>query len=253
MSDFISEAISAIWNNPLLLGIAASLIAAFIAWIVKCLVYARKESRPSIESSQHNEKNDGALSTVIGSDNIVSQTINYGSIPKKDDSLDDGFEKIDATRVVAQRLRDAIDLLNEDVCNEIDAIWIAKEVLGEESFASVQSYLNAELAPPFGFFESFSTFFGIDSKWLMFGRGNPFPLKYAFSSQDFKKQIESVNPEGIFFALDKSERRRAIIILKRNDYSYQVVGRSDWPLAIHDSRGQQNVGTTGLYGIGDFF
>lgn len=253
MSDFVSEVISIVWENPLLIGIVASLIAAFIVWIVRCFIYGRQKGESSIELNQHSEQNDGALSNVIGSGNIVSQTINYESIPKRDDSFDDSFEKIDARRVVAQRLRDAIDLLNEDVCNEIDAIWVAKEVLGEESFAAVQSYLNAELAPPFSFLEDFAAFFGINPHWLVFGKGTPFPIEHAFNSRDFINQIDDVNPEGIFFALDKSERRRAIIVLRRNDYSYQVVGRSDWPLAIHDSQGQQNVGAGELYGIVEFY
>lgn len=253
MSGFILEAISVVRENPLLIGIAASLIAAFIVWIVRRFIYGQHKGESSIELNQYGEQNEGTLSNVIGSGNIVSQTINYESIYERDDSFDDSFEKIDARRVVAQRLRDAIDLLNEDVCNEIDAIWVAKEVLGEESFAVVQSYLNAELAPPFSFLESFSSFFGISPEWLTYGRGNPFPLEYVYSLQEFTGQIIKANPIAVYFVLEKSEKRRALIVLGKSEYAYQVAGHSDWPLAICDSQGRQNVGATGLGAIVVFF
>ena len=156
---------------------------------------------------------------------------------------------------IAQRLAQVIEAINSGhmLSESIDAPYIAEHICHDDDFDRVEQYLNGTSDQSFTFLNKFAEYFKVDQKWLKSGKGVPFPMRRASSPLGCLQMIEETKPKAIYFALDTSERKRAVLILEISDYAYMTIGCDDWPLALRNSTGEANVGCGGRHNILEFY
>lgn len=156
---------------------------------------------------------------------------------------------------IAGRLSESLILINKALpqFDQMDIPQIADKILHYDSFEQVEGYFDGTLAQPFKFLQDYSEAFGVSYEWLRSGEGKPFPMIHARSLEDYKDELEKARPRSIYFVLEESEKKRAVLVLKISEYCYRTLGNSGTYLALRNKDHSWSMGGEGKSDILCFF
>ncbi|MFW5762144.1 MAG: hypothetical protein ACOCXH_14310 [Cyclobacteriaceae bacterium] len=119
------------------------------------------------------------------------------------------------------RLKQAVDIIFEHIKYPLDKV--AYE-LGLNSETAFKELLNGTKEPKFEFLERFALQFGVNKDWLISGEGTLFRVgEYQRYATGYLDIIINAKPESVYLIRENSETGRTGIVLKLDQWNYQVL------------------------------
>lgn len=145
-------------------------------------------------------------------------------------NTDHGIE----VQLLAKRFGRVLELMNEG--RHYDKYTIAKlaQLLKLRKISELENVFEGKDEPSFEFIEDFCKTFGINREWLTEGKWAPYynANLVHFDPLDYFDDIRTLDPEGIYFILCKSEVGEAFIVLKFADWKFQIFDQI-WHISDH--------------------
>ena len=150
---------------------------------------------------------------------------------KKQDEQLDSLEKdapIELTPTVelpstTVRLKQAVDIIFEHI--EYPLNKIAYE-LGLNSETAFKDLLDGAKEPEFHFLEKIALQYGVNKEWLISGEGTLFKVgEYQLYATGYLNTIINAKPKAVYLIRENSEIGRTGIVLKLDQWNYQILGK----------------------------
>lgn len=240
----------------------ASAVATVFLFVYKRAKRKYKRTKEKRMPDSMRESTDNTRMTAFSSGDgntitFVNSQVTMGSAPKTINLADNqSASQSSISAMIAQRLTQIIEAINDSrpaFSKSVDVVYIARNVCHDDDFEKAERYLNGTAVQSFAFLDEFSEHFGANRNWIESGERTPFPMCFVSSPLDCLKVIEETKPRSVYFVLDNSERKRAVLILEVSEYAYVTIGNGDWPLALRTSTGCPNVGGGGRSNIFKFY
>lgn len=148
---------------------------------------------------------------------------------------------------ISRRMQEAIRLLREDQLSiESFSDTQIAEVLGLDKVSDLKKLLNGTDEPSFKLLDQFSDYYGLNNNWLKHGESSPFRLSESplFTDHDFISELQSHEPEIIYFVRNDSEEAEITIVMKLANKKYVT-----YPYVVNLS---SHVGGTGRMQLARF-
>lgn len=140
---------------------------------------------------------------------------------------------------LTQRFQYVLELMNYNSCYGGFTIAQLAKIMNLDKISTLEKYATGEEEPSFAFLKKFCETFAINYEWMTEGTKKPFcnNQNIRFDLIDYYQEIESLQPEKIYFIRCDNEVSEFFIVLKLADWNYQICQRT-WHLSDH-------VGSTG--------
>ena len=182
------------------------------------------------------------ISHYIINKKVAKSKVNETSTPVV---IDTGEKPMPYRKQVAVRLLDTIDLLSLNY-NKIQLSEISHQ-LDFLPVSLIEDYFRGEIEPSKKFIEEYAEHYGLNVNWLRHGKGQKFVKydKFPIYPEAYRQDIDTLEPEQIFFVRSTGENGEAGILLKMTSTKFIVLPRTYYL--------SSNVGATGQLQIESFY
>ncbi|MFV5523750.1 hypothetical protein VXQ23_03515 [Acinetobacter variabilis] len=143
---------------------------------------------------------------------------------------------------ISNRLQLALKLMNESR-DEKFTIAEFSRILNLEKVSNLEKYFLDKEEPSFEFLEKYTNEFGLSSRWLIEGKGNPFKHdeEIYIDMFDCLEKINELNPSIIYFIRANNVKGETCIAVEVNEHCHVVLNTT-----VHFSKQNGYGGTRQL-------
>lgn len=159
---------------------------------------------------------------------------------------DSSLDNITEVASIIRRLNKFLKLLNENRQHDLFTIAKLAQIMGLKSVGELENYFTGKAEPNFEFLKQFCDIFGVNYSWLLEEKGQPFHT-YKQTNYDpfmYYSYIEDMKPESIYFIRSDNEYGYTFIVLKINNWKYEIIHRI-WNISSYVGSG----GESQIYGM----
>jgi len=172
--------------------------------------------------------------------NNTTQKLTKSCLPIIENEIETNISGF-AFPVISSRLQYALNTLNGEFTYQSSySISKIAEDMQVHSIGEVENYFSGKAEPSINWLKQFAHRYRLNPNWLLHGEGQIFSHHLTLFRGNYQEAINQINtfePDSIYFIKDDSEDAFCIIVITKLDGSFNIIHRSPCNWKISDLTG----------------